>query len=220
MMPVAGGTFRMGATKSTDSEASPGEDPLHDVTLSDFYIGKTEVTQALWRAVMGTYPSHFSGDNLPVERVSWNDCQEFIKKLNAKTGKDFRLPTEAEWEYAARGGNRSRGDKYSGSDNIGSVAWYNSNSNSKAHPVGTKESNELGIYDMSGNVQEWCGDWFGSYSSSSQTNPKGVASGGYRVPRGDSWRFDSWSCRSAWRGYITPDFLDNYIGFRLALPVK
>ena len=220
MMPVTGGTFRMGATKSMDSDADDDESPLHDVTLSDFYIGKTEVTQALWRAVMGTYPSHFSGDNLPVESVSWNDCQEFIRKLNAKTGKYFRLPTEAEWEYAARGGNRSRGHKYSGNDNIGSVAWYDSNSNSKTHPVGTKESNELGIYDMSGNVREWCGDWYGSYSSSSQTNPKGAARGYFRVCRGGSWYNFASYCRSTNRNGDSPAYGYNFIGFRLAHPVK
>ena len=220
MMPVSGGTFRMGATKSTDSDASGDEGPLHDVTLSDYYIGKTEVTQSLWHAVMGTNPSHFRGDNLPVESVSWDDCQEFIRKLNAKTGKDFRLPTEAEWEYASRGGNRSRGYKYSGSDNIGSVAWYDGNSNSTTHPVAGKQSNELGIYDMSGNVWEWCGDRYGSYSSSSQTNPNGAASGDRRVVRGGSWGSYPGGCRPGDRVINAPGYRLNCEGFRIALPVK
>ena len=221
MMPVTGGTFCMGTTTSTDSEASGDEGPLHDVTLSDYYIGKTEVTQSLWHAVMGTYPSHFRGDNLPVENVSWNDCQEFIRKLNAMTGKNFRLPTEAEWEYAARGGNRSMGYKYSGSDNIGSVAWYGGNSNSTTHPVAGKQSNELGIYDMSGNVWEWCGDRYGSYSSSSQTNPKGAAISFNRVRRGGSWNFNHPSYfRPAYRDCCASFYGYDSMGFRLALPVK
>lgn len=220
MMPVAGGTFCMGATKSMDSDANDDESPLHDVTLSDYYIGKTEVTQALWRTVMGTYPSEFRGDNLPVESVSWNDCQEFIRKLNAKTGKDFRLPTEAEWEYAARGGNRSRGYKYSGSDNIDAIAWYDGSSNSKTHPVATKQANELGIYDMSGNVWEWCSDWYGPYGSNAQTNPKGAASGLSRVYRGGCWYYSARFCRSTYRYCIAPGFRYDYLGFRLALPVK
>ena len=220
MMPVSGGTFRMGATKSMDSDADDDESPLHDVTLSDYYIGKTEVTQALWRTVMGTYPSEFRGDNLPVERVSWNDCQEFIRKLNAKTGKDFRLPTEAEWEYAARGGNRSRGYKYSGSDNIDAIAWYDGSSNSKTHPVATKQANELGIYDMSGNVWEWCSDWYGPYGSNAQTNPKGAASGISRVNRGGSWDRNPRLCRPAIRNGYSPGYRFDDVGFRLALPVK
>ena len=217
MMPVTGGTFRMGATKSTDSEAYDNESPLHDVTLSDYYIGKTEVTQALWGAVMGSNPSRFSGGNLPVEYVSWNDCQDFIRKLNKKTGKDFRLPTEAEWEYAARGGNRSRGYKYSGSDNIDAVAWYDGNAKSKTHPVGTKQPNELGIYDMSGNVWEWCSDSYGSYSSNAQTNPQSVASGHDRVSRGGSWYLDASYCRSVQRNDAPQELSATSLGFRLTL---
>ncbi|MBQ8608093.1 MAG: SUMF1/EgtB/PvdO family nonheme iron enzyme, partial [Bacteroidaceae bacterium] len=170
MVRVEGGTFRMGAT-SEQVNPYNDEKPVHSVTLSSYSIGQTEVTQALWKAVMGSNPSRFRGDNLPVERVSWNDCRTFIRKLNALTGRTFRLPTEAEWEFAARGGNQSQGYQYSGSNNLGSVAWYDSNSGDKTHPVATKSANELGLYDMSGNVWEWCQDWYGSYSSSSQTNP-------------------------------------------------
>ena len=172
MVEVRGGTFRMGATSEQGSDADSDENPVHSVTLSGYYIGKTEVTQALWKAVMGSNPSEFKGDNLPVEYVFWYDCQEFIRKLNALTGQDFRLPTEAEWEFACRGGNNSRGYKYSGSDCIDDVAWYVDNSGSKTHPVATKLPNELGIYDMSGNVDEWCNDWYGYYSRGAQTNPK------------------------------------------------
>lgn len=150
MVRVEGGTFRMGATSEQGSDVWDNEKPVHSVTLSGYYIGKTEVTQALWKAVMGINPSRFKGDYLPVENVSWDDCQEFIRKLNSMTGQNFRLPTEAEWEFACRGGNNSRGYKYSGSNNLGSVAWYDGNSGNKTHPVGTKAPNELGIYEMCG----------------------------------------------------------------------
>ena len=188
MVKVEAGTFMMGVT-SEIQDPSFDEKPVHQVTLTnDYYMGKYEVTQALWQAVMGSNPSKFKGDDLPVEQVSWNDCQEFISKLNGFTGKKFRLPTESEWEYAARGGKKSRGYQYSGSSNISDVAWYyDGNSGSKTHPVGTKQANELGIYDMSGNVWEWCQDWYGSYVSLSQTNPTGAVSGPYRVYRGGSW---------------------------------
>ena len=220
MMPVAGGTFSMGATKSMDSDAYDSESPVHDVKLNEYYIGKTEVTQALWLAVMGSNPSYFKGDNLPVENVSWNECQKFIKKLNEKTGKTFRLPTEAEWEYAARGGDSSRGYKYSGSNNIDAVAWYEGNAKSKTHPVGTNQPNELGIYDMSGNVWEWCSDWYGNYSSKAQTNPKGAASGYNRVNRGGSWDFYARNCRSTRRSNFSPDNRNSDVGFRLVLQVQ
>ena len=217
MVKVEGGTFMMGATSEMKNPNS-NEKPVHQVTLTnDYYMGKYEVTQALWQAVMGSNPSEYKGDNLPVETVSWNDCQKFISKLNSLTGRMFRLPTEAEWEYAARGGKESRGYQYSGSSNISDVAWYDENSGSKTHPVGTKQANELGIYDMTGNVWEWCSDWYSSYSSSSQTNPTGSDSGSARVSRGGGWFNDASYCRLSVRFYYTPDFRLDILGLRLAL---
>ena len=215
MIRVEGGSFLMGAP-GNDSEAFDWEKPQHRVTLSDYYIGQTEVTQALWTAVMGSNPSNWLGDNLPVERVSWYDCQTFITKLNQLTGKRFRLPTEAEWEYAARGGKQSMGYKYSGSNTIGYVAWYTENS-SKTHPVATKQPNELGLYDMSGNVWEWCQDWYGSYSSSAQSNPTGASFDSYRVNRGGSWLSSAGACRVSHRLINSPSYAFNFLGFRLAL---
>ena len=219
MVFVKGGTFTMGATAEQGSDAFDFEKPTHSVTVSDFYIGKYEVTQAQWRAVMGSNPSCFKGDNLPVEEVSWDDVQEFIKKLNAKTGKRFRLPTEAEWEYAARGGNQSKGYKFSGSNSISDVAWYDDNSRRKTHPVGQKRPNELGIYDMSGNVFEWCQDWYSisAYTSSSQTNPTGPSGGSLRVLRGGSWYLSARGCRVSYRNNSNPDYRSSDYGFRLAL---
>ena len=217
MVKVEAGTFMMGAT-SEMKDPSSDEKPLHQVTLTnDYYMGKYEVTQALWRAVMGSNPSYFKGDNLPVEKVSWKNCQKFISKLNKMTGRKFRLPTEAEWEYAARGGKRSRGYQYSGNSNISNVAWYDGNSGSKPHPVGTKQANELGIYDMSGNVYEWCSDWYGSYSSSSQTNPTGSDSGVCRVCRGGCWSGKARRCCLSCRFDCTPGYRFSFHGLRLAL---
>lgn len=216
MVWVDGGTFRMGATSEQGSEISD-EKPVRSVTLSGYYIGKTEVTQALWQAVMGSNPSYFEGDDLPVEQVSWDDCQEFIRKLNSLTGQNFRLPTEAEWEFACRGGNNSRGYKYSGSNYIDNVAWYDGNSGDKTHPVATKSPNELGIYDMSGNVWEWCADWYGDYSSGRQTNPKGPYGGSIRVDRGGRWVDIARACRSSDRDFSYPTCRFNYLGLRLAL---
>ncbi|MBQ5664045.1 MAG: formylglycine-generating enzyme family protein [Bacteroidaceae bacterium] len=214
MVSVKGGTFNMGSTSGESDEK-----PVHSVTLSDYAIGETEVTQELWRAVMGTNPSEFKGDKKPVERVSWNDCQTFITKLNQLTGGKFRLPTEAEWEFAARGGVESKGYTYSGSNRIGDVAWYSENSSSKTHDVGTKAANELGIYDMSGNVYEWCQDFFISsyYSSSPQNNPTGPSSGSGRVSRGGSWGYAATFCRSSCRDSYSPSIARNFIGLRLAL---
>ena len=217
MVKVEAGTFMMGATSEMKNPFR-NERPVHQVTLTnDYYMGKYEVTQALWEAVMGSNPSYFKGDNLPVEEVSWNDCQEFISKLNSLTGRKFRLPTEAEWEYAARGGKKSRGYQYSGNSNISDVAWYDGNSGSKTHPVGTKQANELGIYDMTGNVLEWCQDWYGSYYSSSQTNPTGADSGSGRVYRGGGWGRNAVDCRLSYRSCSTPFYRSSYLGLRLAL---
>ena len=224
MLPITGGTYTMGATPEQGSQAESDEKPAHSVTLSDFYMGETEVTQALWQAVMGNNPSHFKGDNLPIERVSWNDCQEFITKLNTMLssqldGKRFALPTEAEWEYAARSGQKSQGYKYSGSNTINEVAWYTGNSNNNTHPLAQKQANELGLYDMSGNVFEWCADWYGSnyYSSSPQNNPTGPSSGSNRVRRGGSWDCDAGYCRVSYRSYDGPGFRDIDLGLRLSL---
>jgi len=218
MVAVEGGTFTMGTTAEQGSDAWDDEKPAHQVTLSGYSIGQTEVTQELWQAVMGSNPSSFTGDlQRPVETVSWDDCQTFISKLNQLTGKNFRLPTEAEWEYAARGGNRTRGFKYAGSNNLDDVAWYDSNSGSATHPVATKAPNELGLYDMSGNVYEWCQDWWGSYSSGAQTNPTGPASGSFRVSRGGSWFYLARRCRVSNRYYGTPSDSGSRLGLRLAL---
>ena len=226
MIAVEGGTFTMGATSEQGSDACDEEKPTHSVTLSSYRIGETEVTQALWQAVMGQKPtsdgsqwssSYGLGGNYPAYYVSWNDCQDFIRKLNALTGESFRLPTEAEWEYAARGGNKSRGYKYAGSNTLGNVAWYSDNSGSQTHNVATKSPNELGLYDMSGNVREWCQDWYGSYSSGSQTNPTGPSSSSRRVDRGGSWLSNAWDCRVSTRYYVTPGYRYDYIGLRLAL---
>ena len=211
MVYVSGGTFIMGGDESSD------QTPTHSVTLSSYYICKYEVTQALWRAVMGSNPSKFKGDNLPVEQVSWNDCQTFINRLNSYTGRNFRLPTEAEWEFAARGGNYSRRYKYSGSNYIGDVAWYADNSGNRTHPVGTKQANELGLYDMSGNVWEWCSDWYGSYSSYSQSNPTGATSGFGRVERGGNWCGLARYCCSSHRSYYAPGNSFDDLGLRLVL---
>ena len=220
MVRVEAGTFTMGATPEMKNP-NDDEKPTHRVTLTnDYYMGKYEVTQALWKAVMGNNPSKFKGDNLPVENVSWYDCQEFISKLNRITGKTFRLSTEAEWEYAARGGNKSRGYQYSGSNNLSDVAWYKDNGGSKTHAVGTKQPNELGIYDMSGNVYEWCQDRYGAYSSSSQVNPIGAdIEPSNRVIRGGSWDYYARICRSSDRGINVPDNRSRWAdqGLRLVL---
>jgi formylglycine-generating enzyme len=215
MVFVEGGTFQMGSNDYND------EKPIHPVTLSSFYIGKYEITQKQWRDVMGSDPPtlQFKGcNNCPVERVSWNDIQDFLQKLNAKTtGKKYRLPTEAEWEYAARGGNQSKSYKYSGSNTLGNVAWYGSNSDSKTHNVGTKQANELGIYDMSGNVWEWCSDWYAKdyYQNSPSRNPTGASSEVYRVIRGGSWYYSDTDCRVSYRFNNFPASRYYIVGFRV-----
>ena len=217
MIHIEGGTFTMGATREQSSGAYENEKPAHQVTLDSYSIGETPVTQRLWQAVMGSNPSCFKGEQQPVEGVSWNDCQEFIKKLNQKTGKNFRLPTEAEWEFAARGGMKSKGYKYSGSNKINEVAWYSGNSSYETHPVKKKSPNELGIYDMTGNVWEWCQDCYGSYNRRTQTNPAGLASGSTRVRRGGSWYSGARCCRLSYRANNAPYYKGNEIGLRLVL---
>ena len=217
MVAVEGGTFMMGASES-DPDVFDGERPQHQVTLSSYSIGQTEVTQELWKAVMGDNPSKFTGTaNLPVEQVSWYDCQEFITKLNKLTGRTFSLPTDAEWEFAARGGNRSKGYKYSGSNNIDNVAWYKDNSGNKTNVVATKSPNELGLYDMSGNVWEWCHDFYSKYIAEAQTNPIGNIPDDQRGMHGGSWNFNSSFCRVCHRNRDVADHTASHLGFRLAL---
>lgn len=226
MVFVESGTFTMGATAEQQTP-NKDEKPPHRVTLTkDFYIGETEVTQALWKAVMGFTPtasgSQWStasglGDDFPAYYISYEDVQQFISQLNSLTGSQFRMPTEAEWEYAARGGSKSKGYQYSGSNNIGDVAWYTNNSGDKTHAVKTKKANELGLYDMSGNVWEWCSDWKGDYTSSPAVDPTGPDSGGWRVYRGGGWFSTARSCRVAFRDDGDPSHCGSSIGFRLVL---
>ena len=232
MVAVEGGSFTMGATAEQGSDAIDNEQPIHQVTVSSFSIGQTEVTQALWLAVMGSNPSYFKSANgydddlnRPVENVSWSNCRTFITRLNNLTGRSFRLPTEAEWEYAARGGNKSQSYKYAGSNAVGECAWYSFNIPSQTEgeegygtqSVASKKANGLGLYDMSGNVWEWCQDRYGAYNSEAQTNPTGPASGSYRVHRGGSWSYDARSCRVSSRGYSGSSYTDKDLGLRIAL---
>jgi len=209
MIIVQGGTFWMGCTAEQGSDCHYREKPVHEVTVSSFNIGKYAITQAQWQAVMGDNPSHFKGESLPVEQVSWNDAQKFINRLNEATGKKYRLPAEAEREYAARGGDKSQGYKYSGSNNVGDVAWYEDNSGGKTHPVSRKQPNELGIYDMSGNVWEWCDDWVSLY-------PNGGGRTKDRRLRGGSWERPSVRSRITDRGSTNPANRWKAIGFRVA----
>lgn len=217
MVYVEGGIFTMGATSEQGSDANHDEKPAHRVTVSSFLIGKYEVTQEEWETVMGNNPSKFKGGKRPVENVSWSDCRQFIRKLNALTGKNFRMLTEAEWEFAARGGNKSRGYKYAGSSILDDVGWYNVNSSYTSREVGQLVPNELGIYDMSGNVWEWCVDLYGSYESGAQTNPTGASSGSDRVIRGGGWSDASYNCRVSIRLLNISDGRNGDLGLRLAL---
>ena len=232
MIRVDGGTFTVGATNEQGGDAYSDELPTHQVTLSDYYIGQTEVTQALWEAVMGESVTQIAnregwstvgvGVDYPMYCISYDDCTTFVNKLNTLFssqlgGKRFALPTEAQWEFAARGGNKSKGYKYAGSNYLDEVAWYRDNSGSNTHPVAQKRPNELGLYDMSGNVLEWCEDWKGSYSSNAQTNPKGPTYDSYRVIRGGSWGNLARNCRVSIRGSFTPDYRNYYVGLRLCL---
>ncbi|MBW6511260.1 MAG: formylglycine-generating enzyme family protein [Desulfuromonadaceae bacterium] len=208
---VKGGCFQMGSNKG-DSD----EKPVHEVCVDDFYMGKYEVTQGQWQKVTGSNPAHVKkGNNYPVEKVSWNDVQGYLRQLNQRSGKTFRLPTEAEWEYAARSGGKS--EKYSGSNDVDAVAWYNGNSGNQTHPVGQKQPNGLGLYDMSGNVWEWCQDWYdsGYYTKSPRQNPQGPSGGSFRVERGGGWNNGPRGVRSAYRIRSSPGNRSNYLGFRL-----
>ena len=225
MMKVQGGTFTMGATPEQGTEEPWNDEwPTHEVTVSSFCIGQTEVTQELWQAVMGNNPSYFTGDpKRPVEMVSWDECQQFITTLNQLTGMNFRMPTEAEWEYAARGGNRSEGYKYAGSNDINETAWWDDNAGDGVgesspdygtHPVALKKANELGLYDMSGNVWEWCQDWYGPYSQEAQINPTGPETGTEHLYRGGSWINYARNCRVSCRFHWVTNGV-NYVGLRL-----
>lgn len=218
MVYVEGGVFYMGSMSEKLGDTFFAENPIHKVKISSFSICRFEVTQEVWEAVMGANPSRFNEDaKRPVEMVSWEDCQEFIAKLNEMSGKKFRLPTEAEWEFAARGGNNSQGYKYSGGNDVDAVAWHKGNSGGQSHPVGQKTPNELGLYDMSGNVWEWCSDWGGGYDSSYQISPTGPLSGLSRINRGGSWRYYAECCRVTLRGNHSPVIRNCNLGLRLAL---
>ena len=223
MAYVEGGVFSMG---SADEHAFYDEQPIHDVKLDSFYIGKYPVSQAMWNGIMSDGPALSNGDARPVEMVSWEDVQVFIQKLNEVTGKPYRLPTEAEWEYAARGGQQGHGYKYAGSNKLEEVGWYVRNSDGGKKPVGRKKPNELGIYGLSGNVLEWCQDWYsGDYYEACRKqgvveNPQGPSEGAFRVLRGGSWYLEALRCRSTYRHYDPPGSRFTDMGFRLALPVK
>jgi len=219
MVFVQGGSFMMGCMLEHGGDCANEEKPPHHVILPDFYIGQFQVTQQLWQAVMGDNPSLWKGDQLPVEKVSWNDCQLFIIRLNSLIDSHFRLPSEAEWEYAARGGHKGKGTIYSGSDDPNEVAWYKNNSNMITHDVGGKQPNELGVYDMTGNVWEWCSDLYGDdyYKNSPEKTPAGPVTGPYRVVRGGSWYSTTAHSRLTVRDGEIPDYKDFYLGFRIAL---
>lgn len=219
MVRIDGGTFKMGCQNESDSDCYYWEKPAHKVSVSSFYMDKYPITQLEWEAVMGTRP-WFSKNcpTCPVENVNWNDATEFLARLNKVSGVHYRLPTEAEFEFAARGGNLSKGYKYAGSDNIREVAWYDSISRGQAHPVAQKKPNELGLYDMSGNVFQWTLDWFDSdyYLHSPEKDPKGPDSESYRTCRGGSWWSDDSYSRVSNRDRYPVDARDDDVGFRIA----
>ena len=220
MMPVEGGSFTMGCTRPKGEKHTYADElPTHKVSVNSFLLGQHEVTQALWTAVMGDNPSKWIGnDSLPVEQVSWTDVQIFIARLSQMTGYRFRLPTEAEWEYAARGGVRSHNTVYPGCQSQPwEVAWFAINSGGHSHPVGQLKPNELGLYDMAGNVMEWCGDWMESYSAQPQNCPQGPKHGENRILRGGCFNSPSWACSVFERSWYLPDFGYSFYGFRLAL---
>ncbi len=221
MVKIDSGTFTMGNTPEQDGSFL-FDIPPHQVTLSSYYIGETEVTQELWEAVMGNNPSHYKGSLRPVEQVNCTDCEAFIIKLNKLTGEQFHIPTEAQWEFAARGGNKSKGYKYSGNNLLGEVAWYENNSSKIHHNVATRQPNELGIYDMSGNVAEWCSDWYDpknvDESTDPKTDPTGLSYGTVRITRGGNfYMFGEQECLVSDREVSAPDFRASFLGLRLAL---
>lgn len=217
MVAIDGGTLMLGATSEQVAYAMNQEFPAHEVTLSSYQIGRYEVTQEQWEAVMGYNPSRNIGAKMPVENVSWNECQSFLQALNAKTGKNYRLPTEAEWEFAARGGNQSHYYIYSGSDDADAVAWHKGNSGGTTHDVGTKQANELGLYDMSGNVFEWCNDKYGYYGYGAEYNPQGYGtSSKVRVGHGGGYNLGTKFCRVSNRTQGTTNYKSESLGFRIA----
>ena len=217
MKKVDGGTFMMGA-EDNDSESKAWEKPTHRVTLDSYYIGETEVTQSLWEEVMDYNPSKHVGNNYPVDNVNWNECVEFCQRLSQKTGRHFRLSTEAEWEFAARGGNSSKGYKFSGSNFLKDVAWSLDDSDSVPHPVRQKHPNELGLYDMTGNVWEICSDLYARYSGGIENNPKGPATSDKgHVRRGGGWLNKASSSRVSYRYYTPFGQSNDFLGFRLAM---
>lgn len=232
MVYVEGGTFTMGCTSEQGGECGNDESPNRQTTVSSYYIGMLEVTQSQWEKVMGTsiyqqrdkansswpWPLRGAGPDYPMYYVSWEEAKEFCARLSRQTGKNYTLPTEAEWEYAARGGNKQEGTKYSGGWSVDDVAWYDGNSSSSTHPCGTKRANALGIYDMSGNVYEWCEDWYANqYLQYDNNNPKGASSGSYRVLRGGGWGDYAKDCRVAFRNNNTPSNRYSTCGFRVVL---
>lgn len=214
---VPSGSFTMGCTYEQGSDCSYDEKPSHQVRLGAYAIAKYEVTQKLWKAVMGNNPSRVQGDDLPVHNVTWEEVQTFITRLNQMTGMSYRLPTEAEWEYAARGGAaQTMSYQFSGNAELDKVGWYSENSGSQVHPVGQKQPNALGLYDMSGNVWEWCSDVYGLYSDEEQENPQGPEKGATRVTRGGCYAALAKMCRTTTRKSMYQGGKDNATGFRLA----
>lgn len=219
MVFVEGGSFMMGCTAGDDQQCEAIEEPRHRVTVSGFYMSRSPVTQQQWQEVMGNNPSDFKCGNCPVTNVSWQDAQRFIQRLNTSTGKAYRLPTEAEWEFAARGGRESRGFVYAGSNVLGRVAFYDDNSNNRLQQVRRKQANELGLYDMSGLVLEWCSNWYADYTATQEHNPRGPSSGQFRVLRGGAFNVSATSCRVSYRNFRSPGDVRSNVGFRLVRDV-
>ena len=217
MIYVEGGSFQMGGTAEQGKDAERNERPVHKVTLDSYYIAECEVTQAQWQKIMGNNPAHFKGANNPVECVGWKKVEEFCVKLSRMTGKTYILPTEAQWEYAARGGQKSQGYKYSGGSIADEVAWTSDNGGRKTHAVKQKKPNELGLYDMSGNVFEFCSDWFRDdyYASSPELNPTGPSSSRFRIMRGGCWGVPPLQARVSCRWGISTRYCDSFAGFRV-----